>query len=217
MKAVIFDVDGVLFDSEPLHLKAWQEFAEPFGVKHDPSFYERWVGEPDRDLATYFQAEDGVPLEVDEIIELKRKKLFQITSCSLVPFDGVVYGLKSLREKGFPMALASTSSRRDIAHMIQCGGLTGFFDKIVGAEDITRPKPDPMPYIAAANLLGVGPHECFAVEDSLVGIPSAKAAGCFTLAVATSYPMERLTLADKAFAGTVDAIAYILGSQWPQA
>jgi len=208
--AVIFDMDGVLFDSEPLHIRAWQAGMGPLGFSVEPQWYLRWVGIPDWELAKYLHNEHGLGASDAELLALKREHYLRITAADLRPFAGVEEGLQQLVARGTPVAVATSSNGEFCRHTLTCTGLLGYFPVRVAAEDVTAHKPAPDPFLRAAALLGTPPNACTVIEDSPTGIRAARAAGCRVLAVTSSYPAETLGEADEIFATTALAIQRVL-------
>jgi beta-phosphoglucomutase len=197
--AIVFDFDGVLADSEPLHLRVYQEILEPQGIHLDQATYSaRYLGYDD---AGSFQkiAEDYDLLLGDEEIELliqEKSRRFQ----KLVSGGGVLYPAAApcVERLGaaWPLGIASGALRDEIELMLRGAGLLDAFRFIVasGETDLTKPAPDP--YLRAAELHGVAPAACVAIEDSHWGLQSARAAGMRTIGVTHTYPRETLTDAD---------------------
>jgi len=120
--AVIFDMDGVLFDSEPLHIRAWQAIMAPHGHEFASSWFLRWVGIPDWKLAGYLHEELGMGASCDEVLQQKRLHYLAITSSELHPFPGVSEGLHALRARGIAIAVATSSNRENCHHTLECTG-----------------------------------------------------------------------------------------------
>ena len=164
--AVIFDMDGVLFDSEPLHIRAWQAIMAPRGWDFEASWFLRWVGIPDWKLAGYLHDEFGMGASWEEVLQQKRMHYLAITSAELHPFPGVPEGLHALRARGIPIAVATSSNWENCRHTLNCTGLADYFPVQVTAEDVTKHKPEPDPFLRAAELLGTSPSQCTVIEDS---------------------------------------------------
>ncbi len=208
--AVIFDMDGVLFDSEPLHIRAWQAIMAPRGWTFEASWYLRWVGIPDWKFAAYLHGEFGLGATAAELLHLKREHYLAITSAELLPFPGVPEGLHALCARGIPIAVATSSNRENSHHTLNCTGLAGYFPVLVSAEDVAKHKPEPDPFLRAAELLGTPPAQCTVIEDSPTGIRAARAAGCQVLGVTSSHDTANLAAADHIFPTTVEAIDWVL-------
>lgn len=210
MFAVIFDMDGVLFDSEPLHMRAWRMIMNPFGIEHDDLWFFQWIGFPDKNLASHLKEKDGLPLSIEEIVSRKWSHFRKIVWEELKPFPGVKEGLKQLRDKNVPLAVASSAAGFDVRNGLECTGLAGFFDAVVTAEDVKSHKPAPDSYLKAAAILGKAPEHAIALEDSIAGIQAAKTAGCTVLAIASSHSADQLKEAHYVFPSTAEALSKVL-------
>lgn len=208
LQAVIFDCDGVLVDTEPLHYEAFQKVLGPLGLGHDYGRYlEHFVGFDDRDAFVHAFEEAGRDLSADlleSLMEAKSAALFKLIEKGAPGFPGVVELVEELRQKGVPMAVASGALRREVEALTESLGLRGAFRTIVGADDVRKSKPDPETYRLAVERLGgacgakpLDPPRCIAIEDTPAGISSAKSAGLAVVAVTNSFPAAELTGADK--------------------
>jgi HAD superfamily hydrolase (TIGR01509 family) len=218
--AVVFDFDGVLVDTEPLHLAAFQEAFVPRGwALDDASYAARYLGYDDLDLIRTFADDHGFPLGADEVDELARRK-GQAFRSRLSPADVLYPGAAACVARlaaRFPLAIASGSLHAEIVHILEGAGLRAPFRAIVGADDVERSKPAPDSYVRAAALLGVPPDRAVAVEDSPWGLEAARAAGLRTIAVTTTSPAASLAAADRVLPGlgdlTVDLVLRLVGDQ----
>lgn len=196
IKAVIFDMDGVVVDSEPLHFKMWAKiFKKEFGVKLVLKDFENLFGTTDLHTAKFFLKKYKIKTDVEDLRQ-KKKKLFQEEAKKkLKLFSGAKELIRKLSRK-YQVALTSTEWKETIKKDLSKFNLLKYFHIIVGKEDVKRHKPDPQPYLATAKKLRVKPSQCIVVEDSVWGVESAKRAGMRVIAVTTSYSKERLRKAD---------------------
>ncbi|HVY54995.1 MAG TPA: HAD family phosphatase [Thermodesulfobacteriota bacterium] len=206
MKAVIFDFDGVIADTEPIHLGAFQRTLEGLGIElteedyyanylayDDKTFFRRLLG--DRDFK---HGDELIP----ELMERKTAHYFDLIKGNIEILPGVREFLGRLVGR-CRMAIGSGALRAEITDILDFAGIRGFFEVIVSAEDIERCKPAPDVYLevlkrlnaAAPGLQPISPGECLVIEDSLSGIEAALSAGMKCLAVSNSYPAEELTRA----------------------
>ncbi|HOE65641.1 MAG TPA: HAD family phosphatase [Candidatus Hydrogenedentes bacterium] len=206
-RALIMDMDGVLVDSEPVHGRAWECVLTALGAPCEPGWFLSWIGVPDDALADRLVASGAVPLAKSELLRRKRETYNARVLEEMRAFPGVKDALRELN--GTPCAVATSSGRDSARLALGLAGLLPYFAAMVCWEDVARHKPAPDPYVRAAQLLGVPPRDCAAVEDSPAGIASAKAAGCVALAVKTSYPHERLVAADYVFETPRDALDWL--------
>lgn len=194
--AVVFDFDGVLADSESIHLRVYQELLAPSGVTLTTKQYcERYLGFDDEGAFQQMAADYGLMLgdeEIEMLIAEKGRRFEAIVSGTNVLYPGSVPCVRRLGGR-WPIGIASGALRRDIEIMLGGAGLDGSFHFIVAAGDVDASKPAPDPYLRAAELHGVPPSACVAIEDSRWGLQSAKTAGMRTIAVTHTYPRSELS------------------------
>jgi haloacid dehalogenase superfamily, subfamily IA, variant 3 with third motif having DD or ED len=190
-KGAIFDMDGVLVDSEKLYLRFWQEACAAYGYKLG---YEQGLSLRSNSPETAipkFRNWFGEKADYYAIRELRRKLMADFidkNGVSMKPGADTI--LRLLREKGVKIALATASPVKRARHYLEPLGLFGYFDAVVSGADIARSKPAPDIYLAASGALGLSPAESIAVEDSPAGIVSAKTAGCFTVMIPDLTPPD---------------------------
>jgi len=196
ISAIVFDFDGVLADSEPLHLKAYQHIFEPHGIHIDRKTYcDRYLGYDDEGSIRQMVADNGLMLGDEEIEVLLREKarVFEkLVSNGDVLYRGAAGCARRLGAE-WPLGIASGALRHEIELMLRGARLLDAFRFIVSAGDTDRTKPAPDPYLRAAELHGVPAPQCVAVEDSHWGLQSARDAGMRTIAIAHTYPHDSLT------------------------
>ena len=196
ISAIVFDFDGVLADSEPLHLKAYQHIFEPHGIHIDRKAYcDRYLGYDDEGSIRQMVADNGLMLGDEEIEVLLREKarVFEkLVSNGDVLYRGAAGCARRLGAE-WPLGIASGALRHEIELMLRGARLLDAFRFIVSAGDTDRTKPAPDPYLRAAELHGVPPAQCVAIEDSHWGLQSARDAGMRTIAIAHTYPHDSLT------------------------
>jgi beta-phosphoglucomutase len=199
LRAVVFDFDGVLVDSEPLHYRSLRESLLPEGIAIDEEEYGReYMAYSDREairLALEKHGQSGDLGRMDGVAQ-RKAELFEALLPQIPFFPGARELVRELAA-GLPLAIASGALHREIEAILDAGGIREAFSAIVGADDVARGKPDPEPFRAAAAMLrwatpGLRPEECLAIEDSLPGIAAARAAGMRVVAVTNSYPAEKL-------------------------
>ena len=207
LAAVIFDFDGIIVDTEPLHYRAFQKILVPLGLGYSWADYLRlYIGFDDRDAFRETFRSWGRTLNDQELQALLREKsaAFQgIIAGGVETYPGVVELIRSIAGN-LPLGLCSGALPSDIDPILKQLGIDGLFDVVVTAADVQASKPDPESYtLAVAGLNNVHsdrniiPGCCLAIEDTPAGITSAKGAGLKVLAVANSYPEENLSVADK--------------------
>lgn len=202
MKAAIFDFDGVLADSEPLHYRSLRQTLEPEGIVVSEDDYERhYLAYTDHEALRLALERSGVSPSPERVDALARRKaaMFQDLLPRVPLYPGAALLVTSLSRR-VPLAIASGALRAEIVAILDAHGLREAFSAIVGADDVTHGKPAPEPYLTALARLravrpGLRPEECLVVEDSMAGIAAGRAAGMRVVGVTNSYPAHRLTTA----------------------
>ncbi len=207
IKAIVFDFDGVLADSEMLHLRVYRELLGPSGVNISTEQYcERYLGSDDEGVFRQVAVDYGLLLGDEEIEMLIAEKARRFEA--LVSAGGVLYPNAGacVRRLGaaWPLGIASGARRSEIELMLNGAGLSDAFAFIVAAGETDRGKPAPDPYARAAELHRAAPSSCVAIEDSHAGLESARTAGMRTIAISTTYPRE--TLSADAVIGSLDEL-----------
>jgi beta-phosphoglucomutase len=208
LEAVIFDCDGILVNTEPLHYQAFQKVLVPLGLGHDfEEYMESYIGFDDRDAFLHAFANAGRdidPITLGTLIEAKGNALSKLIEQGVPTFPGVVELVRELGNHGLPMAVASGALRHEVQAFIKSLGLVGAFCAIVAADDVKKSKPDPETYLQAIERLkavqgwnSLNPRDCIAIEDTQAGIASARAAGLFVIGVTNSFPEDQLREADR--------------------
>jgi HAD superfamily hydrolase (TIGR01509 family) len=182
--AVIFDLDGVILDSETPEVRAWEETYARYGLRFPRASWLLNVGRNDGPwdpLAPFRGAES--PAAPDAVVGAWRTRVDALLPEYLAPLPGVVPLLRALRARGVRTAVASSSRRGWIARVLAQLDLQGQFDAAAGGDEVPRAKPAPDVYRLAAQRLGVPPAACVALEDSPAGVQAARAAGMRCIAV----------------------------------
>ena len=202
--AILFDFDGVLIDSEPMHCACWAEVLAPLGAVLDWEWYrEHAIGIDDRDMLRVIAARPEPPLDWERLWERypAKRELFRVRMLGHPPFPAFLPGLLEELRPDYRMAVVTSSSRGEIEPLLETGGLRQFFDTLVCARDAERHKPAPDPYLLAARLLEA--RRPLVVEDSEAGIASGRAAGFEVLAV--THPSELQDLLRRRLSGAFAA------------
>lgn len=184
MKAVLFDCDGVLLDSEPIYLFCVSEYLERLGRKASPEELAGLVG-ADIQAITRRLREDYELWEYDisELIRGQRELFNQVFySTSLRPMDGLIELLQSLRKEGIACAVVSSSSENYVKYVLESLKIESFFETYVGCGAAARAKPFPDLYQEAMRRIQAVPDECAVIEDSSNGIQAGLDAGCYVVA-----------------------------------
>ncbi|HEX3035477.1 MAG TPA: HAD family phosphatase [Thermodesulfobacteriota bacterium] len=183
IKAVIFDMDGVMIDSEPLWEKTERILMAQRNIDYNPIYRDKIVGLNQNDSAKLLRETFNLPKTIEEIITERIDILLTLYEKELELVKGLTDLLEELAQKGFLLALASSSPRRAINFVLDNFSLRDFFSVIVSGDDIQLGKPHPDIYLHTAQRLYVKPEECVVIEDSINGVKSAKAAGMTCIAV----------------------------------
>jgi beta-phosphoglucomutase-like phosphatase (HAD superfamily) len=205
IRAVVFDFDGVIANSEPLHLQAFQGVLAEEGLAlSEIQYYTRYLGFDDAGVFRAVGADRGRPFgqpSISSLVSRKAARLEVLERERALLFPGAADAVRRLA-RSYPLAIASGALGAEIRRVLDREGLTGSFQTIVAAEDTPASKPAPDPYRLAVSRLAtiagapLEPRQCVAVEDSRWGLESARTAGLHTVAITHSYPASELTGAD---------------------
>lgn len=179
---VVFDCDGTLADTETLSARAWREVLARRGVEVTDADHTAIIGRAWPHGFEHFSARADLG-DIDAFRAELRAQSAEIYADGLELFPDAVATLLALTAAGVPVAVASSSSRAHVLRCLERGGLGDHVSAVVGADDVREHKPHPEPYRMAAAAIGVDPTRCTAVEDTPIGVASARAAGTFTVAV----------------------------------
>lgn len=196
-RAVIFDMDGVLVDSEPVHERAFRDVFEEigFGQTHGidfPSYY----GRSDRALWIDFIEKHHPPQSLDDLLERKQRRFLEIIRREQPIFEAVPRLVQRCSSE-FKLGLASGSPHVVIDTILSMRDLRRFFTVAVSAQDVLHGKPAPDIFLRAAELLNVAPSDCCVIEDAAAGIEAALAAGMAVIGITNSLPAEKLSRAHR--------------------
>ena len=174
-RAYLFDLDGTVADSMPLHLVSWQQAVREHGGEFPEELFWQWGGIPLPRTVEMLNERFGYRLDPAQVVD--RKEQLYLTMVDQVHPIAAVAAHVALQHGHLPMAIVSGSPRLTILRTLEALQLGDRFQAIVGAEDYVHGKPDPEPFLTAARLLDVPPAACLVFEDAEAGISSAKAAG----------------------------------------
>jgi beta-phosphoglucomutase len=205
LRAIVFDFDGVIANSEPLHLRAYQDVLASEGLVLDEAdYYARYLGYDDVRAFKAFGADRGrvwTSTELERLIVRKARRLEVLERDTSILFPGAADAIRR-SSQAFPIAIASGALGAEIRRVLDREQLAGCFTAIVAAEDTALSKPAPDPYLRAVALLAaavgsdLAADECVALEDSHWGLRSARAAGLHAVGVAQTYDKSRLVDAE---------------------
>jgi beta-phosphoglucomutase family hydrolase len=197
--AFVFDMDGVIVDSNPVHREAWEAFNRRYGVETTEAMHRFMYGRRNDEIVRGFFG-DNLPAEEVTARGAAKERLYREMTAGKV--EGMMLGglrrfLESRRDA--PMALASNAEPENIAFVLAESGLGKYFRVVVDGHQVERPKPFPDVYLRAAELLGEPPDNCIVFEDSYSGVEAARAAGMRVVGIRTTHrelPGAELTIDD---------------------
>jgi HAD superfamily hydrolase (TIGR01509 family) len=214
LQAVIFDFDGVIVDSEPIHFAAFREVLAEQDVRLvEREYYARYVGFDDHDCFAAASADFGVPfsdLMIAKLVARKNRLVREMYRTRLKPLPGAVELLRAAAAQ-VPVAICSGALRNEIELAAEAVGASQYVRLIVAAEDVADGKPHPEGYLKAMSALFAGVQaegaagRCVVIEDTPAGIAAGKAAGAFVLGVTNSFARDQLAQADR----VVDSLATV--------
>ena len=175
IKGIIFDCDGTLADTMPLHWRAWQVISARHGLHFPEDRFYSFGGVPSRDILKLLSVEQGRPLDHLAVAHEKESEFLPLIA-QVEPINAVV-GVARENHGKIPMAVASGGTRKVITQVLTHLGIAHLFDAIVTSEDVTRQKPAPDIFLEAARRIGVDPQFCRAYEDTDLGMEAIRSAG----------------------------------------
>jgi len=206
-KAVLWDLDGVLVDTAPLHFQAWQELFQSVGKGFAEADFRRTFGLRNDAILGDILGE-LTPAEVERLAQRKEELYRDKVEGRVTAIPGAMDLLRRLQERGRKMAIVSSTPRENVRVVLRSLGLEGVFGAVVAEEDAPKGKPDPQGFLVAAEKLGVAAGECAVIEDAPGGVEAAKRAGMRCIGVTTSRPREALAGADLVVDSLEEATVY---------
>ena len=177
IRAVIFDMDGVIVESEHLHIKAEQQTMLKHGVRISAEELHTYTGTTAEFMFTELIKKYKLNTTFERVFDEKEEFMFKLLEKETRPTKGVIELLKKLKRKGIKLGIASSSHRNLIEYILRRLNIVRLFDFVVSAEDIANSKPNPEIFLRSARGLRVEPVECLVVEDAKLGVEAAKNAG----------------------------------------
>lgn len=182
MKAIIFDMDGVIINSEPLHFKIEKELLEELGGNISDEELQSFAGTTDYNMWSKFKEMFKLKPSVEELIEAKKERFMKrIDEVELV--DNFMDFMLSAYEEGYILAIASSNNRRIVNAVVEKFQLGKYVKFIISGEEVNKGKPDPEIFLTAAKKINVDPSNCIVIEDATNGVKAAKAAGMNCIAL----------------------------------
>lgn len=212
-KAILFDMDGLMLDNEQQQLESFNAVLSAYQVKLTEVDWRRYVGMSQRNIFLDLQKKYAVleQIQVTELMRLKQKAYYRIIESRITPTKGLMALLQYLKSvPNTRLAVVSSSPRTDIVHILDRIGVDRYFDEIISALDMGKPKPDKDCYVAAAHALGLRATACLSLEDSSVGVQAAIAAGMHCIAVPNQFTVHQdLSRATRTVSSLDELVTYL--------
>lgn len=200
MEAFIFDMDGVIIDSEPLHSRVKMETFAHFGLPFDEGDLAQYMGRTSVDIfSDVLKKEHRTDVSVQEIVNYKHAHYLELAvGGALEAIPGSLELIARLRAAGVPLALATSSWRRVVDAILVQFDLTEAFASVISGSELPKSKPDPAIYRLSAEALGVDPRKCVVLEDTAAGVAAAKGAGMYCIGFRSPHSgVQDLSCADE--------------------
>jgi beta-phosphoglucomutase family hydrolase len=177
IKAVIFDMDGVIVDSSHIHIEAEKQTMLKYGIRISSKELHKYTGMTAKFMFTELIKKYKLNTTFEEIFDEKEKFLFKLLEQDTRPTKGVVHLVRKLKQENIKLGVASSAHKRLVEYVLEKLKISHLFDCIVSSEDITHSKPNPEIFLKSANELSVSPTDCLVIEDAKLGVEAAKNAG----------------------------------------
>lgn len=183
IQTIVFDMDGLLVDSEPLARRSWEQVLRPFGLDLDEETYGRMIGLRLEESSQLLQSGLGIPIPALELARRKEAELARLSAAGIPPMPGLGRLMDELRAREIRWGVATSNRRKFAVQVLQQLDLWPECQSLTTGEEVEKGKPAPDIYLLAAQRMGSLPDRCLALEDSVPGAQAAKAAGMVTIAV----------------------------------
>jgi HAD superfamily hydrolase (TIGR01509 family) len=181
-KLILFDMDGVLLDSEKLYLEMNQIFFKKLGANISVAEHQSFVGISATKMWTFIKDKFNLSETVEELIKQEKELKYKaLKAAKLVPTIGVIDFLEFLKRKNYQIAIASSGLKKNINLILQKLDMEKYFDLVVSGEQVEKGKPEPDIFLKVASQYGISPKDCIVIEDSTNGVLAAKAAKMFCI------------------------------------
>lgn len=218
VRAVIFDLDGLMVDSEPLAKQAWRALLARYGHVLDAETMGATYGLRPQDSARLIHERYDLPLSAEEVSKAQSALFWEQIEEGLKPMPGINELLAAVDARGLPRAVATASGRAYAPLALRAAGIADGFQALITGQDVAHGKPAPDIFLAAAHALDVAPTACMALEDSALGIQSARTAGMLAVAVPNQMtakldftPAHRVM---PSLAAVLEALDELLAAEW---
>ncbi|UCC19071.1 MAG: HAD family phosphatase [Promethearchaeota archaeon] len=189
---VIFDMDGVLADTGPIHFKSWVKMATEIGVEFTKDIFKETFGQKSNTIIRKLVGPEVDNFLVEYWGDLKEQYYREMVKVKLTPLPGVIRIIKELKKEGFKLALGSSGPPENVEMLLTSLEIKDYFDVIITAAEVKKGKPEPDVFLIAAKVLNIIPKNCLVIEDAPVGIEAAKRAGMISIALTTTHKKEEL-------------------------
>lgn len=206
LEAVIWDLDGVIADTGSYHFRAWQQVFSKRGVSFTEEDFRYRFGQRNDEIIRGALGANIAPGELEIIAREKEETLRRLIAGNVKPLPGAIELIRSLRQNGLKVAIASSGPPENIQLMLRELGIEDCFQAIVSGREVAESKPSPQIFLRAARKLGVPPGNSVVMEDAVAGVAGAKRAGMKCVAVTSSHPGDSLKEADLIVA-TLEAVS----------
>lgn len=213
IKAILFDFDGVLVDSEPLHFAAEKAAIEKYGGILTKKAYEETLGRSVQDSFEWYRLTNNIRITTEELLETHDKFFLNLIDSHLFLMDGAIEVITLAQNNGFKFAIASSGNREYITRALNKFNLLSLFqNNITSIENVKKGKPEPDLFLYAANKLKVEPKHCLVIEDAINGIIAAKYAGMQSFFLNTRHKMNQKAFKTRRIKSLRDINCKLLGS-----
>ncbi len=193
IRAVVFDLDGLMFDTEALFFRVSSEMLAARGKQFTPEIMRAMIGRRSRDAGHMLKTMTGLEESVDELLAEVRERFYAVMDTAVHPTPGLFHLLDRLKQLGLPLGVATSSGRAYAERLLVGHGLRERFAVLLGAEDVSQGKPEPEIYLRAAERFGVPTRSLLVLEDSPAGVAAGVSAGAFVVGVPHEHsPAEAL-------------------------
>jgi beta-phosphoglucomutase family hydrolase len=196
LKAVLWDMDGVIADTGSYHFRAWQYAFRQHGIIFNEQDFKNVFGQRNDTIVRKTLGMDLPQVQVNSILDVKEKHFRQIVQQHLKSFPGVINLLGLLKEENIASAIASSAPIENILLVLNSLAIKDYFQAIVYGQEVSEGKPSPKIFLLAAQKLSAEPYNCIVIEDSIAGVTGAKRAGMRCVAVTNSHSKAELAEAD---------------------
>jgi HAD superfamily hydrolase (TIGR01509 family) len=196
-KTILWDMDGVIADSNSFHFAAWQETFTKRGIRFTKEDFTKLFGTRNDFIIGSIMGRELPERDVKIMVQEKEENFRRKATGSIKPFPGATRLLNAIKKGNFKLGLVSSTPKENIDLVLSELNLEGIFDCIVFGQEVSESKPGSQIYLLAARKLGVTPNDCLVIEDSPLGVKAAKTAGMKCLAIANTHPRQKLDEADK--------------------